>query len=125
MRVSSVQLNSSSQNFNGLVTVRNLVTRKTRTYRTTLEMDKTLAEIYENIHKSINVDAGIANIKRYISELYESTKDEFLNKLPPLVKEESLDFELSSRSTYATYQGGYNYSELKTNVFEISHDMAK
>ncbi len=125
MRVSSVQLNSSSQNFNGLVTVRNLVARKTRTYRTTLEMDKTLADIYENIHRSINVDAGIVSIKRYISELYEFTKDEFLNKLPVLVKEDSPEVALSAKSIYATYQGGYNFSELKTDVFEISHDMAK
>ena len=125
MRVSSVQLNSSSQSFNGIVSVRNLKTRNTRVYRTTPELDKVLTESYNRIYNSINVDAGIAFIKRYISELYENTKDDFLNNLPALVKEEAPEVELSSRSIYATYKGGDNYSELKTKGFEIIHDLAK
>jgi hypothetical protein len=125
MRVSSVQLNSNSPSFNGVVSVRNLKSRKTQVYRTSPDLDRKLGDIYTKIHKSANVDDGILNIKRYVSKLYESTKDEFLNKLPAIVKEDSLEVELSAKSTYATYQGGATYSELKTNGFEIIHDMAK
>ena len=32
---------------------------------------------------------------------------------------------LSARSGYATYRGGENYSELKTDGYEIIHDLAK
>lgn len=125
MRVSSVQSNINSQSFNGRVYVRNLVARKTRTYTVTPEADRALAESYSKIHSSLNLDSSIALIKRYVSELYETTKDDFFKKLPIPIKEESQGVELSSRSAFATYKGGDTYFELKTDGFEITHDMAK
>ena len=123
MRVSSVQLNANSPSFNGVVSVRNLAARATRVYKTTPEQDRNLLAIYAKIHHPASIEAGIANIRQYLSELYNFTKDEFLNKLPAVVKEDISEVELSSKSSYATYQGGATYSELKTDGFEVTHDL--
>ena len=125
MRVSSVQINSNSPSFNGLVFVRNLKTRTTRVYKVSPESDRVLADTYNKIRKSVSVDASIVNIKQYISDIFNATKDEFINNLPAVVKKDSQEFALSAESTFATYQGGATFSELKTNGFEITHDMAK
>ena len=60
----------------------------------------------------------------YLAKIFEETKDKFITELPP-VGEVYQDGLLSARSGYATYRGGENYSELKTDGYEIIHDLAK
>ena len=125
MRVSSVQMSSNSPSFNGVVSVKNLKTKKTQVYRVSSKTDEILADAYHKIQKSANIDQGIANIKRYVFAIYSHTKDEFLNTLPMVMKEEAPVVDISSKASYSIYQGGVTYSELKTNGFEIIHDMTK
>ena len=125
MRVSSVQSNNSSQIFNGKVSVTNLMTKQTRVYKTESKVDKNLIAISKKINSAANVDSGIAFIKKYVAEIYNSAKDEFLNNLPAIVKKEAGEISLTSDYTYAIYKGGDVYSELKTKGFAITHDVVK
>ena len=127
MLVSSIQKNNINTNFNGLLTIRNVASKKTKIFKISGKHDMQLMELYKKIHAPVEetVDAKIANINNYIDAIYNITQDDFVKNMPKLTKEDRVSrlADFSAKSLYSSFVIGDNYTDIETAKFQISHDM--
>ncbi len=127
MLVSSIQKNNLSPNFNGLLTIKDIAAGKTKVFKISAKGDRQLYELYKQIHRPVakTTEGKIANINNYINAIFNITKDEFVNNLPRLTKEDKVKkvADLSSKSLYSSFMAGEYYTDIETTKFKISHDV--
>ena len=127
MLVSSIQKNNINPNFNGLLTIRNVATRRTKIFKISGKNDLQLMELYKKIHNPVekSIETKIANVNNYIDTIYNITQDDFVKNIPRITRDDKINrlADLSAKSLYSSFISGDNYTDIETTKFQISHDM--
>jgi len=119
MRVSSIAI-AQNTSFNGKLCIRNKISNTAKFYKTSREADAELIKTFKDLFASTVVKKN--SVEQYLIALKKLISDNFINELPEVLQPIGNKMS-SSNSRYTSFVSNDSFTQLKTQAFEISHDL--